>query len=114
MSGNGIGPYGSLPSDLDPHDDDVTLNPANWTDADWDNAEMWYGFDPPQGFPNYLPTAVDPGQAVTVFVVVYTLALMVALPVLVVLGRRWEATKKERAAAAAAAAAKADSHENVE
>ena len=70
MAGNGIGAYGSLPSDSDPQYDDAlfaddetlysqlvddaTLKEANWTD-DWD-AELWYGFDAPQGFPNYLPT----------------------------------------------------------
>ena len=107
---SGAGPFGSLPSDLEEEwddflfaddealysqlVDDATTN-DNAGDDDWDSS-LWYGFDT-EGFPNYLPSSRDPGCWVLVFVAVYTVVLMVGLPIMVVVGRRWEARRDQRA-----------------
>ena len=106
---SGAGPFGSLPSDTEEWDDflftddealysqlvdDTTTNATTGND-DWDN-NIWYGFDT-EGFPNYLPTSRDPGYWMFVFVAIYSVILMVGLPIMVVLGRRWEARRDEAA-----------------
>ena len=90
QSGNEV-----LPSDLIPYDDYLFVDDEILYSA-IDDVDIWYGFENDQGFPNYIPTTTDPGGGMFLFVVIYSVILMMAVPVLVVLGRRYEQKRKER------------------
>jgi len=55
------------------------------------NAAEWTGT---QGFPDYVPTTRDAGPWILVAVCVYSILMLCFIPPLLVIGRRWEITRR--------------------
>ena len=56
----------------------------------WGNETSWQNESESDGFPNYVPTSIDPGYWIFVFVAVYSALLLIGLPIAVALSKRWE------------------------